>query len=144
MLVDMYAVVESVVGSALVIWGLAIIVNKHIIKSFFDTFTNIEENETLSYLTASMFLILGLITVWVHNDWYLNPAVIVTLLGWLLVIKSSLWLLFPKFFAQFAKKFSFLVLNTWFSFVYGAVTLILGLLIFSKHYVENFIVSFLI
>ena len=61
MLVDMYAVVESVVGSTLVIWGLALMVNKHIIKSFFDTFTNIEENETLNYLTASMFLILGLI-----------------------------------------------------------------------------------
>ena len=100
MLVDMYSVIESVVGSALVIWGIAVMVNKHIVKSFVDTFTNIEENETLLYLTASMFLILGLITIWVHNDWYLNTAVIVTIMGWILAIKFSLWLLFPRFFCS--------------------------------------------
>ena len=137
MLIDMYSLVESVVGSTLVIWGLALIVNKHIIKSFFDTFTNIEDNETLSYLTATMFLVLGLITVWVHNDWYLNSTIIVTVLGWLLIIKASLWLLFPKFIANFGKKLSYLILNSWFRLGYGVAIVILGLLVFVKNYIES-------
>ena len=133
MLTDTYHLVESVVGSALIIWGLAVIINKHIIRSFFDTFTNIEKNETLIYLTACMFLILGLITVWVHNDWLWSSAVIVTLLGWIITIQTSLWLLFPRFLVVLTKKFSPLVLNTWFRISYGVIIIVLGFLIISKY-----------
>ena len=139
MLIDMYSLVESVAGSALLIWGLAFMLNGHIVQSFFDTFTNIEENETLSYLTASMFMILGLITVWVHNDWHFSITVIVTLLGWILTIKSTLWLFFPHFFARLAKKFSPLILNLWFRLSYGAFIIVLALAILGKNYIENLI-----
>ena len=139
MLIDMYSLVESVVGSSLIIWGLALIVNQRIIQSFFNTFINIKNNETLSYLTASMFLILGLITIWVHNDWYWGIAIIVTLMGWILTIKASLWLLFPLYFSWLTKKFFPFTLNFWFRIVYGLVTLILGLLILGAHYIEDII-----
>ena len=142
MLIDMYSLVESVVGSSLIIWGLALIVNQRIIQSFFNTFIDIENNETLGYLTASMFLILGLITIWVHNDWYWGIAIIVTLMGWILTIKASLWLLFPLYLSWLTKKFSPLVLNFWFRIVYGSVTLILGLLILGAHYIEDIILLF--
>ena len=138
MLNDMYSLVESVVGSALLIWGVALLVNKHIIQSFFDTFTNIEENETLSYLTASMFLILGLIIMFVHNDWYWSFGIIVTVLGWILFFKASLWLFFPKTLSRLAKKFSHLVLAGWFRFVYGGIITLLGLIVLSKYFIENF------
>lgn len=134
---DIYSLVESVVASTLIIWGVALIVNKHIIQSFVDTFTNIETNETLSYLTATMFLILGLITIGVHNDWYWGPALIVTLIGWILVFKASGWLLFPKIAAGLAKRYSHLILNSWFHFVYGAVIILLGLIIFGKYLMES-------
>ena len=135
MLTDMYSLVEAVVASCLVVWGLAFILNKHIVQSFFDTFTNIEKNETLSYLTAGMFLILGLITVWIHNDWHWrSPTVLlITLIGWTLVFKSSLWLLFPKFLADLAKKFSSLVLSAWFRMTYGIGILLVGLWIIVKY-----------
>ena len=129
MLIDMYSLVESVSASALVIWGLALLLNKRVIQSFFDSFTNIEKNETLNYLTAGMFLILGLIIIWVHNDWYWSFSVIVSLLGWILAIKASLWLLFPLVLARWAKKSAFFALKAWFRFVSGFVIIILGLLI---------------
>lgn len=138
MIVDIYDLTESVIGSAMVIWGLALLINKHIIKSFFETFTNIEKNEILILLTASMFLILGLITVWTHNDWY-SLSLIVTLIGWLITIKSSLWLLFPRQLAKISKRFANLILKSWFRFVYGAVTLLIGLLILGK---EFFVIGF--
>lgn len=136
MFIDMYSLVENVLGSVLLIWGVALVVNKHIIPAFVKTFMDIEKNETLAYLTASMFLILGLITVWVHNDWYWSLTVIVTLLGWLITIKSSLWLFFPRFLTKLAKKFSPLVLHTWFRIPYGLLVAILGLLILSKYYMD--------
>ena len=70
MLIDMYSLVESVTASALILWGLALMINGRIIQSFYNTFTQVEKHETLNYLAASMFLLLGLITIWVHNDWY--------------------------------------------------------------------------
>ena len=139
MLIDLYSLVESVIGSTLIIWGLALIVNKNIIKSFFDTFINLEKNETLSYLTSSMFLILGLIIVWVHNDWYWSPTIIVTLIGWIITIKASLWLFFPKIFISLAKRFSFIILYPWFHLAYGLCMILFGLLIIGKYYLGNLI-----
>ena len=138
----MYSLVESVIGSTLIIWGLALIINKHIIRSFFDTFTNVEKNETLIYLTACMFLILGLITVWVHNDWLWSFTVIVTFMGWFIIIDTVLWFLFPRFLANLIKKFSPLVHKTWFRIGCGVVTITLGLLIIGKHYTENLMAWF--
>ena len=137
-MLDMYSLVENVAGYALLIWGLASLINKNITKSFFNSFTNIEKNEILIYLTASMLLILGLITVGVHNDWYWSFSIIVTILGWVLIIKCSLLLLFPTHVIKLAKKFSNLVLHAWFRWIYGAITIILALLILSRHYIESF------
>ena len=137
MLIDMYSLIENVVGSSFLVWGLAILLNKHIIKSFFKIFTNIEKNEVLILLTASMFLILGLITVWAHNDWYIGLSLIVTLIGWIITIKSSLWLCFPRQLAQISKKFSKLIEKPWFRFVYGGITLLIGLLILWKTFFSS-------
>ena len=136
MIVDIYDLIESVMGSLMVLWGLILLLNKSILKSFFETFTNVEKNEVLVLLTASMFLILGLITVWAHNDWY-SLSLIVTLIGWLVTIKSSLWLCFPKQLAKITKKFSNLVLKSWFRFVYGFALILIGLLILGKDLLLN-------
>ncbi len=137
MFTDIYSLTESVVGSALIIWGLALLINKHILQSFVDTFTNIEDNETLSYLTASMFLILGLITTAVHNDWYWSSSLIVTLIGWILILKAGFWLFFPKIAARLAKKMSHLILSSWFRFVSAGGIIFLGLIVLGKYYMES-------
>ena len=127
-MLDIYSLVQKLVGSSLLLWGLAIIINKHIIPSYFKTFVE-KEDETLTYLTAGMFLTMGLIIVWTHNDWYLDIPIIITILGWVLVIKAMLWILFPKYMVLFSKKFKPLVLKTWFRIVYGVVLILIGILI---------------
>ena len=137
MLIDMYSLAESVIACALIVWGLAIFVNPQIIPSFLDTFINVEKNQTLLYLSSGMFLTLGLITIWVHNDWYLGVSVIVTLIGWLLTIKSSLWLLFPSQLARLTKKLYPFVSQTWFRIMYATINLVLALVILSKNHIES-------
>ena len=129
MLIDLYSLVENVIASAFVIGGIALTVNSGIVRSLFDTFTDIEKNEALIHLTAWMFLMLGLITVWVHNDWYFGYSILVTLFGWILVIKASLWLLIPKHIVRLANKMSFIVKNRWFHIVYGLALVLIGLFI---------------
>ena len=137
MLIDMYSVVENVTAGAMIFWGLALIINSHIIESFVKTFTNVEDNETLSYLTGSMFFILGLIVLFVHNDWYFGLSLVVTLAGWIITVKSALWVLFPFFFARQLKKLSPFILNFWFRIGVGAFLILSGLAVFIKYCVEN-------
>lgn len=136
MLIDMYSLVESVIGSSLLIWGIAILINNNIILSFFKTFTeDVGNNKTLIYLLSGLFLTLGLITIWVHNDWYLGVGTLVTLIGWILTVKSSLWLLFPNKLMYITKKFSVFSLHPYFMVSYGLITCLLGLIILSKYYI---------
>ena len=137
MLTDMYSLVENVIASAFIIGGVAIAVNSNIVRSLFDTFTDIERNEALTHLTAWMFLILGLITVWVHNDWYMDYSLVITVFGWILVIKASLWLLIPKPLIRLAKKMSFIVENRWFHIVYGLLLVLIGLFVLIKQNMDK-------
>ncbi|MDE0092052.1 MAG: hypothetical protein OXN83_02060 [Oligoflexia bacterium] len=137
MLIDLYSLVENVIASAFVIGGIALTVNSSITRSLFDTFTDIENNAGLIYLTAWMFLMLGLITVWVHTDWYFSYSILITLFGWILVVKASLWLLFPRLIIRFAKKLSFIVKSQWFHIVYGLTLLLIGLFIFIKQNIDK-------
>lgn len=52
------------------------------------------EDETFRFYPLSLFiLVMGLMIVCTHNIWVLKWHVAITLLGWLLVIKSILYLL---------------------------------------------------
>ena len=126
---DMYLLVEKLTGSSMILWGAAVLANPNIILSLYKTFTKKEENETLIYITAGMFLTFGLIIVWTHNEWYLTPSLLVTLIGWILVFKAMLWILFPSFLIKFTKKFFPLISNKWFTVIYSLLLIGLGLFI---------------
>ncbi|MCY4321543.1 MAG: hypothetical protein OXC37_03950 [Bdellovibrionaceae bacterium] len=137
MITDIYSLVEHVIGISLMIGGVVFIVNSHIPKALYNTYVNIEQNEGLIYMTAWMFLILGLITVLTHNDWYFGYSLIVTLFGWLVLVKAFLWLLLPKILIHFAKKMSFIIKHKWFHLIYGIIILILGLIVFMNLYMND-------
>ena len=47
-------------------------------------------------MTASLSLFIGLFLVVTHNIWTFQPRVVVTIICWLFVIKSVLWLVAPE------------------------------------------------
>ncbi len=53
---------------------------------------------------ASLSLFIGLFLVVTHNIWALQPRVVVTMICWLFVIKSVLWLSAPERMLKMAKK----------------------------------------
>lgn len=58
----------------------------------------IEISYTKSVLIAFgfFFLPLGLLIVMVHNVWVWSPVVMITIIGWALILKSVIWLLCPN------------------------------------------------
>ena len=129
MIVDLYTLVEKVTAASMILWGLALLLNPKILLSFYNTFTKKEENESLLYLTAGIFLSFGLAIIWIHNDWYLAPSIIVTMIGWILVLKAMFWISFPDFAIKIVKKFYKLISNKWFSYLYGLGLILVGFFI---------------
>ena len=131
MIIDLYFLVEKLTGSSMFLWGLALFINPKILISFFNVFVeNEKENEVLRYFIAGLFLTFGLIIVWVHNDWHPSSSLLVTLVGWILIIKAMLWISFPRFFSKIGKKFfKNIVESTWFAYAYSLGLILVGLFI---------------
>lgn len=56
------------------------------------------------FMGASFGLMLGLFLVIIHNVWVMEPRVVVTVISWLILAKSILWLSFPECMTRIAKK----------------------------------------
>lgn len=77
---------------------------------------------------ASIWLLIGILLILVHNVWIFEPRLLVTILGWVIVIKSTLWLAAPSSTMKLAKA---VCRGPWY-YVVGAITAIFGVLLMSK------------
>ena len=59
-------------------------------------FLPLRERATGGLLLATFYLPLGLAVVLAHNVWVLGLPVVVTLAGWILVVKSLVYLFYPR------------------------------------------------
>lgn len=63
-------------------------------------FLPLRERETGGLLLGTLNLLLGLFVILGHNIWTWGLPVIVTLTGWLMTLKSIVYLLFPRALAR--------------------------------------------
>lgn len=103
MINDFYTLIDYVVGVSFIIFGAATFINVNPALQFVK-FASKSENGTFIYALASLLLPVGLVIIFTHNDWTLHESIIVTLVGWILTIKTSLWILVPKYMRDIAKK----------------------------------------
>lgn len=84
--------------------GLYMIVMAIVMITRADYYKNILqhiEREKLATLSGASFgLVLGLLLISVHNLWAWQPYVVMTIVGWVLVIKSVLWMAIPEKMAK--------------------------------------------
>src|SRR3990167_3102687 len=73
-------------------------------------------------------LMIGLMLVGIHNVWMLKPIVFITLLCWLVLVFSVLWLISPERMVIWTKK---LFLRRGY-YVLASLMLILGLVLLSR------------
>ena len=80
---------------------------------------------------GAVALLIGLLVVNIHNVWVLGWAVIVTLIGWLSLIKGVVYFIFPDHLDKMAKRYS---QNEKLLKVQLMVTFALGLILTLKGY----------
>ncbi len=125
MTTDLYSFTEQLSAWLFIQWGLVILINKNILKKYLELFLD-EKHEMMSYFMAALFSVFGALVIFTHNDWIFGPSAAVTVMGWILAVKYSLWLAFTKIMRKAAKKFEPLIMSAYFSPVIGALSLALG------------------
>ncbi|OBF54234.1 hypothetical protein A5756_14655 [Mycobacterium sp. 852002-53434_SCH5985345] len=90
---------SRVLGPFLVIVDVTAVARASDMQSLLSQF---EANSMWTFVTGAFILLLGLTIVAAHQNWRGAAAAIVSLLGWLIVLRGLLLVAFPKFFASLA------------------------------------------
>ncbi len=78
--------------------GIATFVNKNFLKNMLEDFA---KSPALSFVTGFITIVLGMLIVFYHNIWRNDWTVLITLMGWLTLIKGVIVLVFPKYISWF-------------------------------------------
>lgn len=114
-------------GLAYVVIGLRGFIDKEPYKDLMDGYAN---SPALLFLTGLVALTVGFLIVTFHNEWSVSWSVIITIFGWLALIKGVLILAFPRFFLKMSgamqKGRRFFKAYALFVFLLGVLFLLLG------------------
>jgi uncharacterized protein YjeT (DUF2065 family) len=107
--------------------GLGMIANPKFFKTALD---EIDQSPLALYIGGLASLAIGYFIVAFHDVWRADWSLIITLLGWLAVIKGVMILVFPistgKFYKKMAKNKNCLNVAAWVVTVLGVISLLFG------------------
>ena len=83
-----------------IIVGIGILINPGFYKKLFEDFI---ENAAVLYLGGAMALTIGYLILAFHNTWTKDLSVIITIFGWLALIKGIVILIRPKIMIALSK-----------------------------------------
>lgn len=117
-------------GPLLVIPGVGILFNP---RAFRTMLTEVVGSLTLVYLFGLIDLAAGLAIILTHNVWVANWRLLITLIGWLMLLRGVARTLIPHTIMAFAAK---RIDNKQFFLVSGVVLVVLGLVLCFFGYVH--------
>ena len=85
---------------------------------------DVYKNAGLTYMIGFLTVIVGFLVVHYHNLWGKDWTVLITIMGWLALIKGVLIIVFPRFIQRLSQSFS----TDRALKIYPYVTLLIGLL----------------
>lgn len=100
---DISVLLAKIWGIALIILASAYIVNQ---KEYTKKLSSFAKSPLL-FFTGIFAILLGVIHVVIHNVWTSDWRLLITLLGWIMLLKGIVRLFFPGFVVTFLKKRSF-------------------------------------
>ena len=89
---ELNAIIPEVLAWSYLWVGISIFLHR---QFWAEMLVEISDQKSVLILFGFFFLPFGLLIVKVHNVWVLSPLVVITLLGWAMIIKSIAWLVFP-------------------------------------------------
>lgn len=93
-------VLAQVIGPIIGVIGLSLLLNKEFYQQIEQ---NLEKHKELAILGGILNLIVGLVIVINHNIWTLNAAGLITLTGWIALVKGLNIMLAPKLFYKLTR-----------------------------------------
>lgn len=115
------AFLSKLIGLYAVAIAIALVVNRPMMDA---AVTGLYQNSSAVLTYGVIALGVGLAIVLGHNVWFGAPAIIVTIIGWLSLLKGLALLLLP---ANAQAAYFLGVHYTQYFYVYAAVTLVVGL-----------------
>lgn len=87
-------------GSFFVIFGLLFIITKQLGKTI-----EMTDDKAFVISTGYITMLMGLVTVILHNVWVLDWRIFITILGWSTLIKGIMKIGFPEFIHKQSQRF---------------------------------------
>lgn len=99
---DNSALIARFIGPFIIVIGLAVLFNKEYFRKIGEDFL---KNAALIYISGLFIFIMGLAIVLFHNLWVADWRVIITVYGWIVVIKGAWLVIFPGTLEKMTHKF---------------------------------------
>jgi hypothetical protein len=115
-------VLAQIVGISFIILGLSIVFNKKAMATIIGELTS---NKSALWIVGFFTTMLGATLVTLNNTWSAGLPLLVTIVGWLTLLKGASLLLFPNTAASYYKKMNHGNIFLW----AGLITFILGVLL---------------
>src|SRR3989338_6826871 len=98
---DLSIYLAKVMGLYLLIVSFGLLINK---KRLIHILIDFLKNPPLVFLSGFFALVIGLLLVTSHNIWIMDWPVLITILGWLSLIKGTIRIAFPHFLVTTSQK----------------------------------------
>ena len=99
---EISVLVAKIIGIVYVSFGIGLIVNKAFYK---DAMARLLQNSGYLIIGGFIAIVFGVLIIENHNVWEPNWTVIITLIGWIALLKGILLLAFPTKLDFFKSKF---------------------------------------
>jgi len=112
-------------GSAFLVVGLSLFINPYVSTAMND----LVNNQGLLWVTGLVTFVMGTVMLALYNTWSKSWRVLVTIIGWLAVIKGAVLMLFPQVMTLYVNFLSntTLTLSGIYAIVLGGLFLFLGI-----------------
>lgn len=121
--------ITRILGPMIVIIGIGILVN---LKTYQKVMEDFFKNAALVYLGGVLALVVGILIVLFHNVWEANWTIIITIFGWLGIVKGVCLIVFPnmlnKLTEAYAKNATLLMVHSIIIIAFGAFFVFKGYL----------------
>jgi len=123
--------IAGLIGPTLIALAATLLINLNSISALVEP---VSHDPALVIVSGILSFVVGLAVVRVHNHWAGNWTVLVTILGWLLLVGGLIRMLFPIWLAGLAAD---LVKNTGFIAGEAIVLLVIGIFLSYKAYMTS-------
>ena len=93
----------QVIGPLMLIVGVGIIVN---LEHYRRMVADFGASPLQIYVSGTMAIVFGLLIIILHNEWLWNWPVIITVLGWLTLLKGAVRVVAPKLVAERSERYA--------------------------------------